>query len=72
VQKPAPGTRGAQRLSAALLAARDFTSSERGIEAPRGFAHVTSTRFDPAVITEGLGERFELMSNMYKPTRVAS
>ena len=27
-------------LMAALLAARDFTSSERGIEAPRGFAHV--------------------------------
>lgn len=30
-------------------------------------AHVLSTKFDPAVITEGLGERFELLSNMYKP-----
>ena len=26
-----------------------------------------STRFDPEVITAGLGERFELLSNMYKP-----
>ena len=54
-------------LTAALLAANGFTSSERAIEAPRGFAHVTSTRFDPAVITEELGTRFELLNNMYKP-----
>jgi 2-methylcitrate dehydratase PrpD len=54
-------------LSAALLAEQGFTSSERAIEAPRGFAHVTSTKFDPAVITEDLGERYELSSNMYKP-----
>jgi 2-methylcitrate dehydratase PrpD len=26
-----------------------------------------STKFDPAVITAGLGERYELMQNMYKP-----
>jgi 2-methylcitrate dehydratase PrpD len=26
-----------------------------------------STKFDPEVITAGLGERFELLSNMYKP-----
>ena len=26
-----------------------------------------SSRFDPKVITEGLGERYELMQNMYKP-----
>jgi 2-methylcitrate dehydratase PrpD len=62
-----PGRAAQNGLSAALLAARNFTSSERAIEAPRGFAHVLSTRFDPAVITDGLGERFELSSNMYKP-----
>jgi 2-methylcitrate dehydratase PrpD len=28
---------------------------------------VLSTKFDPAVITEGLGSRYELLSNMYKP-----
>jgi 2-methylcitrate dehydratase PrpD len=54
-------------LTAALLAASGFTSSERAIEAPRGFAHVTSTKFDPTVITEGLGSRYELLNNMYKP-----
>ena len=54
-------------LSAALLAAQNFDSSECGIEAPRGWAHVLSTRFDPAIITEGLGEHFELSRNMYKP-----
>ena len=54
-------------LTAALLAASGYTSSGRAIEAPRGFAHVLSSRFDPAVITEGLGARYELLSNMYKP-----
>jgi 2-methylcitrate dehydratase PrpD len=62
-----PGRAAQNGLSAALLASKNFTSSERAIEAPRGFAHVTSTRFDPSVITDGLGERFELSSNMYKP-----
>ena len=61
-------------MSALLSSFRDvgkpasgFTSSERAIEAPRGFAHVTSTKFDPAVITEELGTRYELLNNMYKP-----
>ncbi len=62
-----PGRAAQNGLTAALLAARNFTSSERAIEAPRGFARVASTRFDPEVITAGLGERFELLSNMYKP-----
>lgn len=62
-----PGRAAQNGLGAALLAASGFTSSERAIEAPRGFACVASTRFDPAVITERLGERFELLSNMYKP-----
>ena len=62
-----PGRAAQGGLTAALLAAKNFTSSARAIEAPRGFARVLSTKFDPAVITEGLGERFELLSNMYKP-----
>ncbi len=62
-----PGRAAQNGLGAALLAAANFTSSEQAIEAPRGFAQVTSTRFDPAVITEGLGQRYELLSNMYKP-----
>ncbi len=62
-----PGQAARNGMSAALLAARDFTSSDQGIEGPRGFAHVMSTRFDPDIITRDLGRRFELASNMYKP-----
>jgi 2-methylcitrate dehydratase PrpD len=62
-----PGSAARNGLTAALMAASGFTSSERAIEAPRGFARVLSTKFDPAVITEGLGSRYELLSNMYKP-----
>ncbi len=62
-----PGQAARNGLAAALLAREGYTSSEQGIEAPRGWAHAMSTRFDPATITEGLGSRYELMSNMYKP-----
>ena len=62
-----PGHAAHDGLTAAFLASKNFTSSERGIEAPRGWAHVLSTKFDPEVITTKFGERYELMSNMYKP-----
>jgi len=62
-----PGRAAQNGLMSALLAANDFTSSEQAVEAPRGFGHVTSTRFDPKVITEDLGKRYEILSNMYKP-----
>jgi 2-methylcitrate dehydratase PrpD len=62
-----PGQAARNGLMAALLAKEGFTSSEQAIEAPRGFAHVTSTRFESSVITERLGEQFELARNMYKP-----
>lgn len=62
-----PGKAAQNGMSAALMAERGYTSSERAIEAKRGFAHVMSTRFDPAVVTSGLGERYEIMQNMYKP-----
>jgi 2-methylcitrate dehydratase PrpD len=54
-------------LSAALLARRNFTAAEQGIEGKRGFANVMSTTRDLGVITAGLGETFELMQNTYKP-----
>ncbi|HSU39273.1 MAG TPA: MmgE/PrpD family protein, partial [Polyangiaceae bacterium] len=62
-----PGHAAQGGMTAALLAANGFTSSERAIEAPRGFAHVMSTKFDEAVITTGLGASYELSKNMYKP-----
>jgi 2-methylcitrate dehydratase PrpD len=54
-------------LTAALLAAQGFTSSEQAIEAPRGFAHVLA--IDPRIeeITYRLGEHYEIAFNTYKP-----
>jgi 2-methylcitrate dehydratase PrpD len=54
-------------MTAALLAAKGFTSSERAIEAPRGFAHVLATDRRLGEITERLGERYEIALNTYKP-----
>jgi 2-methylcitrate dehydratase PrpD len=62
-----PGNAARNGLLAALLAQRGFTSSEQGIEAQRGFAHVLSTAFDPEAITGGLGETWEVALNTYKP-----
>jgi 2-methylcitrate dehydratase PrpD len=62
-----PGRAAQNGLMAGLLASKGFTSSEQAIEAKRGWANVLSTKFDPAVITEGLGKRYELAFNMYKP-----
>jgi 2-methylcitrate dehydratase PrpD len=62
-----PGRAAQNGLLAAHLAEQNFTSSDRGIEAPRGFAHVTSTKFDPDEITQRLGETWEISLNTYKP-----
>ena len=62
-----PGRAAQNGLMAALLAKRNFTSSERVLEAPRGFAHVMATARDFSQITVGLGETFEIASNTYKP-----
>ena len=62
-----PGNAARNGLLAALLAQRDFTSSNQGIEAKRGFANVLSTSFKPEEITRGLGETWEIALNTYKP-----
>ena len=62
-----PGRAAQNGLASAFLARAGFTSSERAIEAPAGFAHVLSGDRDLALAVDALGERFELMSNTYKP-----
>jgi 2-methylcitrate dehydratase PrpD len=62
-----PGRAAQNGLTAALLAASDFTSSERSLEAPRGFANVLSEGRDFSKITKGLGEHWEVTKNTYKP-----
>ncbi len=62
-----PGRAAQNGTFAAFLAKEGFTSSERGIEAPRGFAHVASTKFDPREIVDNLGGSWEIALNTYKP-----
>jgi 2-methylcitrate dehydratase PrpD len=62
-----PGRAAQNGALAAVLAAAGFDSSERAIEAPRGFAAVLSTKQDFGEILDGLGERWEAALNTYKP-----
>ena len=62
-----PGRAANNGLFAALLAAKDYTSSEGMIEAKRGWANTISTKQDYREITEGLGQRYEAALNTYKP-----
>jgi len=62
-----PGRAAENGLSSALLAAKGFTSTATGIEGRRGFAHVLGDAPDLDAITAGLGERYELLANTYKP-----
>jgi 2-methylcitrate dehydratase PrpD len=62
-----PGRAAQNGLTAALLAARGYTSSDQGIEAKRGWANVTSTKQDWGEIVNGLGESYEILLNTYKP-----
>lgn len=61
------GSAGQNGLKAALLAAKDFTSSNKGLEAQEGFAFAYSDEQDFSQITDGLGSTFEVSRNTYKP-----
>jgi 2-methylcitrate dehydratase PrpD len=62
-----PGRSAQNGYAAALLAREGFTSGERAIEGPRGFAAVAAARYDLSKITSGLGTEFDLRVNTYKP-----
>lgn len=62
-----PGRAAQSGLSAALLARAGFTSSERVLEAPRGFAKVMSTHTHLHDTVEGLGDKWVVMDNAFKP-----
>ncbi len=62
-----PGRAAQNGLTAALLASRNYTSSEEGIEAKRGWANVLSTSRNYVEITEKLGHTYEISINTYKP-----
>ena len=62
-----PGRAAQNGAMAAFLAKANFDSSERAIEAPRGFANVLSTKQDYSEIMDGLGTHWESGLNSYKP-----
>jgi 2-methylcitrate dehydratase PrpD len=54
-------------LLSALLAQHGMTGPEQPIEGPRGFARVAGEEANLFAIVDGLGERWELLANTYKP-----
>lgn len=62
-----PGRAAQNGYASALLAQARFTSGERGLEGPRGFAAVQAAKYDLTKITAGLGVDFDLRVNTYKP-----
>ena len=62
-----PGRAAQNGVTAALLASKNFTSSDHSLEATRGFANTMSAEHDFTHVTKGLGETFEVERNTYKP-----
>ena len=62
-----PGRAASNGIFAAMLASKNFTSSDSMIEAKRGWANTISTKQDYSEITGGLGKRYEAALNTYKP-----
>ena len=62
-----PGAAARIGLFAALLAKHGYTASPRALEAPRGLLATYSDKRDWREIEDGLGQRFEIAFNTYKP-----
>ena len=62
-----PGSAGQNGLKAALLASKDYTSSNGVLEADEGFMFTYSDEQDFSQITDHLGGTFEVAKNTYKP-----
>lgn len=61
------GNAAANGLMSALLAAEGFQGPLRPIEGPRGFLQVMGEEADFDSVTQGLGVRWEILNNTYKP-----
>jgi 2-methylcitrate dehydratase PrpD len=62
-----PGRAAQNGLTAALLASKNFTSSEQSLEAKYGWANVVSTAHNYEDVTGKLGTTYEISKNTYKP-----
>lgn len=54
-------------LRAVFLARAGLTSSDRSLEGRYGFAECFAEAADLSLLMDGLGERFEILANTYKP-----
>src|SRR6516164_290925 len=62
-----PGRAAQNGLTAAMLASKNFTSSEQSLEAKYGWANVVSTEHRYGDIVDNLGIQYEISKNTYKP-----
>jgi 2-methylcitrate dehydratase PrpD len=62
-----PGRAASNGIFAAMLASKNYTSSDEMIEAKRGWANTISTKQGYNEITGDLGKRYEAALNTYKP-----
>lgn len=67
VKSAHPGKAAANGLLATLLAERGFSGPLHGLEAPRGYFRALAEHADPDRLLDGLGERWELLQNTFKP-----
>jgi 2-methylcitrate dehydratase PrpD len=62
-----PGRAAQNGMTAAMLASKNFTSSNQALEARVGWANTLSTSRNYAEITANLGKTYEISINTYKP-----
>jgi len=62
-----PGRAAQNGMVSALLAQQGYTASEVAIEGFDGWGQALSTKRNWSEVTDGLGERYELALNTYKP-----
>jgi 2-methylcitrate dehydratase PrpD len=62
-----PGRAAENGLTAALLAAQNYTSDDAALEGKDGWAQALSRAVNWREVTDGLGTRFEAALNTYKP-----
>jgi 2-methylcitrate dehydratase PrpD len=62
-----PGRAAQNGLTAALLAAQNFTADQTALEGKDGWAQAVSHTVKWQEVTDGLGTRFEAALNTYKP-----
>ena len=62
-----PGMAARAGVASAYFAQAGFTCSAISIDGKNGLLQVLGNGSDPTLITQGLGDRFEMMDNTYKP-----